>query len=295
MRVEVMFAFFPYKGEEHPDIRAWAVKTMFAAKKDPRVGNLFHKDFDDTPITMTRNLAVKEAIRNEVDILVMIDNDMRPDMYLAKSPLAKPFWDSSFDFMLKHSGPCCVAAPYCGPPPHENVYIFRAARKQSDHPNLDFSLDQYGREEAAVRGGIEEVAALPTGLFMLDMRAITGKAIDPPWFDYDYADPPFNTVKATTEDCFFTRNLTLAGVPVYVNWDAWAGHHKRKCVGKPTLLTMEHVRKDFRAALGRDFTCKERLVDIRSDGLENMLFNPPAIPEMRCEGNRFASTASTKP
>lgn len=265
MKLSVMFAFFPYQQVEHPDIRRWTVPTILKCKADPRIGEIHHIDCDDTPITMTRNLACKRAKEVGADLLCMIDNDMRPDLYLG-TPGAKPFWDSTLDFMIKHHGPCCVAAPYCGPPPHENIYVFRLAKKQSDHPNQDFAIEQFSREDAAPRAGIEEVAALPTGLFLMDVRGLD--AIDPPWFDYDYADPPFNTRKSTTEDVFFTRNLTLAGVPVYCNWDAWAGHHKRKCVGKPVLLCQDAIRKDLRDAIQRGYNCNERLIDIRSGGIE---------------------------
>jgi hypothetical protein len=39
-----------------------------------------------------------------------------------------------------------------------------------------------------------------------------------------------------------TRDLSFAGAeklgynPVYCNWDAWAGHWKPKCVGKPQMI-----------------------------------------------------------
>ena len=70
------------------------------------------------------------------------------------------------------------------------------------------------------------------------------------------------TEKATTEDVYFTRNLSLAGVPNYVNWDSWAGHVKRKVVGKPTLLTADSVRESFREAVMANRRANERLTFI---------------------------------
>jgi hypothetical protein len=263
MKASVLFARFPFGGSEHPDTTDWLVRTVLEAKADRRVGDVFHTRVDDTPITMSRNRVLKQALDLGVDLVCMIDSDMRPDL-LAGQPGARPFWASSLDFMLSHPGPCLVAAPYCGPPPHENVYVFEWSRAQSDHPDADLKLEQYTRERAQMLGGIQEAAALPTGLILIDTRALA--SVKPPWFEYEYEDPPFDTRKATTEDVYFTRNLSLAGVPNYCNWDAWAGHHKRKCVGKPSLLTVENVREEFREALRRGISAGERLVDVRRKG-----------------------------
>lgn len=257
MQHSLLIARFPFGGSEHPDTTDWLVQTVLKAKGDPRISAVHHTRVDDTPITMGRNRVLKQALDARIDLVLMIDSDMKPDL---KVPGAKPFWDTSLDFLLKHQGPCCIAAPYCGPPPHENVYVFRLASYQSDHPNWDIRLDQYGREDVAHRAGFEEVAALPTGIFLMDMRAL--KFIQPPWFEYEWADPPFHTKKASTEDVFFTRNLSWAGVPQYVNWDAWAGHHKRKCVGKPSLLTRDAVQKELRAAIIRNHSSQDRLIDV---------------------------------
>ena len=255
MKAKVMFARFPFKRSEDPAVAKWLVPTVLKCKNDGRVGEVLHLEVDDTPITMSRNRACRAAQKLGVDILCMIDSDMQPDL-----PGQRPFWDTSFEFMLRHEGPCCVAAPYCGPPPHENVYVFRWATYQGDHPNTDLHLEQYPREDACQRAGFEEVGALPTGLMLIDMRALD--VISPPWFEYEYKDPPFNTEKSTTEDVFFTRNLSLAGVPQYVNWDAWAGHVKMKVVGKPSILTCDAIREQFREAVSRNAREGEKIMDI---------------------------------
>lgn len=250
MRFDVMIAGFPYGGSEHPDVGAWIGGLRVKLVKDAeRIGRIEYHHFDDTPITMTRNAAIKTALDRKMDILVMVDSDMSPDFYLDR-PLAKPFWDSSFEFLINHQGPCVIAAPYCGPPPEENCYIFHWVKKESEHPNVDLKMSMIPREMAAKCSGMQEVAALPTGLIMIDMRAIAH--LSPPWFEYDYADSPYNTQKATTEDVYFTRDCSFAGVKVYSNWDAWAGHWKRKRVGPPTILTPDMVREDCRKAVANN-------------------------------------------
>ncbi len=231
---------------EVPDIREWMIPTVMAASQDPRVGNVRIWNLADTPITMTRNRAVLMAREYEVDILLMVDSDMKPDV-MAGQPDAKPFFQSSFDFLVNHysKGPCVIGAPYCGPPPVECVYVFRWQNMQSHNPNPDFQLEMYDRHTAVKLAGIQDCAALPTGLIMYDMRAFEltepRTDADKPWFYYEWKDR-FAADKASTEDVTQTRDLSLVGMqklgynPVYCNWDAWAGHWKPKCVAKPQVI-----------------------------------------------------------
>jgi hypothetical protein len=110
-------------------------------------------------------------------------------------------------------------------------------------------LEQYTREEAAQRTGIEEVAALPTGLILMETDCFAG--LDVPHCYYEYEDATESN-KASTEDVTLTRDLGLNGVPQFVNWSAWAGHWKWKCVVKPRLLTSEMIGQKFRNKIQRE-------------------------------------------
>jgi hypothetical protein len=183
-KLNLLFATFPYGGNgasasEHPDIRNWLLANVPKATGDDRVGQVIVGDFNDTPITMTRNRAVLEARQQGFDVLVMVDSDQRPDKYLPGlypdepgDPAARPFWDDAFNFLYDHweKGPVCIGAPYCGCPPCENVFVFEWRNLQSEHPNVDMNLSQYSREEAHQMAGIQPCAALPTGVIMFDMR-----------------------------------------------------------------------------------------------------------------------------
>ena len=76
-----------------------------------------------------------------------------------------------------------------------------------------------------------------------------------------------------------TRDLALAGVqkwgynPVLCNWDAWAGHWKPKCVGKPHILSAKDVSSKLVEAVEGDFDPSTKLVDLRWNV-------KPAKPEM---------------
>lgn len=236
---------------EVPDIREWMVPSVAAMSKDDRVQDIKIWNLSDTPITMTRNRAVIMARDFGVDILVMVDSDMKPDLYTGQAD-AKPFIQSSFDFLVGHysKGPVCIGAPYCGPPPHECVYVFRWQNMRSNNVNPDFQLEMYDRHTAAKLAGIQECAALPTGLIMYDMRCFgltePKTDTDKPWFYYEWSNK-YATEKASTEDVTQTRDLSLVGTqklgynPVFCNWDAWAGHWKPLCVGKPLHIDASGV------------------------------------------------------
>lgn len=292
-KLNIGIAGYPYGGNGatsslHPDIKDWTVLTVLAAKADERIGEVFHKDFSDTPITMTRNASVEWAKKAGVDVLLMVDSDQAPDMYVGSDPLAKPFFASSFDFLYAHydKGPVTIVAPYCGPPGHpvsggwENVYVFKWANQHSDEPQRDeFKLDAFDRDEASRLMGISEIGAGPTGLCMIDMRAF--QHMTHPYFYYQYEGdgelcprchqhaPGPQAQKSTTEDVAFFRDMSLAisaklGYnPVFCNWDSWAGHWKPKCVGKPTALKASQISQKMRDALDRGEDRGMRIMNVQ--------------------------------
>jgi predicted O-methyltransferase YrrM len=273
-KLKIGFARFPYAGNggseaEDPSIADWLVKTTLAIKADPRCEDeVWSFCKSDTPIPMVRNEALKRAMDAGVDVLVMIDSDQIPDLHLGTDPEAKPFWDTSFEFLYQHwdKGPCCIAAPYCGGFPHPikggttNVYVAEWRANEDDPVSRVPSLEILTREEAARRVGIEEMSAVPTGLYMIDTRV--GKILKPEWFYYKYHDPPYNTRKSGTEDFNFTRDASLAGVPQFCNWDAWAGHRKSRISGKPRIMSIDHVRENLRAAILSGLASNERITEL---------------------------------
>jgi hypothetical protein len=259
---------------EVPDIREWMVPLVVTASRDPRIDQIRVWNLADTPITMTRNRAVLQAREYGVDVLIMVDSDMKPDKY-AGTEGALPFFTSSFDFLVNHyhKGPVVIGAPYCGPPPAECVYVFRWQNMSSENPNPDFQLEMYDRHTAVKMAGIQECAALPTGLIMYDMRAFgltePKKEGDKPWFYYEWKTL-HHADKASTEDVTMTRDLSLVGAqvlgynPVFCNWDAWAGHWKPKCVGKPQVIAAEGVSHKLKDCWAADVSPSTKLIDFRS-------------------------------
>lgn len=256
-KFHIGFCTFSYGGNggiasEVPQIREWMVPLVASLTKDQRIASVRYWNIADTPVTMSRNKAVLDARAAGVDVLVFIDSDMSPDLYMGYDPSAKPFFQSSFDFLVDHyhNGPCVIGAPYCGPPPHECVYVFEWRDMRSNNPNPDWQLKMYERQQAAKLAGIQPCAALPTGLIMFDMRAFEVTEPqndgDNPWFYYEFTDK-HQAQKASTEDVTMTRDLSLVGQeklgysPVFCNWDAWAGHHKPLVVGKPQFVEPKDI------------------------------------------------------
>jgi hypothetical protein len=278
-KFNVAFAHFAYGGNggissETPDIREWQVPLVASLARDSRVGEIRIFNISDTPITMSRNRAIMQARGMGVDVLVMVDSDMKPDC----EPDGKPFFQTSFDFLVDHyaKGPCVIGAPYCGPPPVECVYVFRWQNHQSGHASPDFQLEMYDRSTAMKMAGIQECAALPTGLIMFDMRAFD--LIEPeseaskPFAYYEWKDK-YAAEKASTEDVTMTRDLSLVGTqklgynPVYCNWDAWAGHWKPKCVGKPRVIDAQGVSAKLKQCWEANYDPGVKIVDLKAKWL----------------------------
>lgn len=241
----VLVAQFPGNNSSHPRTNSWVARLFATLCMDPEIGPENVGDWwkATTPVTMARNQCMLFAEREKYDYVLMVDSDMAPDDAGDIGQNVKPFWDSTWEFMKNHQGPCVVAAPYCGPPPIENVLVFRYRNSESDASSPNFQLDQYSREEAAAMQGIQRAAALATGLMMIDMRAI--RKMNHPRFYYTYTDET-QSILSGTEDVTFSRDLHIMGIPIYCNWDAWAGHMKQKQVLKPKPLGIDCIPKQIR-------------------------------------------------
>ena len=276
-RYSLAFYRFPYGGREDTECVDWLMETYHKAKTDPRFATVTKARLNDTPITMTRNAALVEARRKGYDFLVMVDSDMSPDVeLLAGDHTAKPFFDVAVDYAIASPKPCVIAAPYVGPPPHENVYVFQWANRGGtlDPVAARAHLDQFTREQAGMMAGIQPVAALPTGLMLIDLRALDN--LPHPYTYYEYKDGGSDECdachqkargpeaeKASTEDVTFTRDLGLLGVPILCAWDSWAGHNKRYTARKPRPYTTDVVAHKMREAIARGVLAGEQQVMVQ--------------------------------
>jgi hypothetical protein len=291
MKYKLALCRFPGSGWENSDLTTWLMVNFHKMKCDERIeGILDVTEANDTPIPMLRNRAVKQALAAGCDYILMVDADMIPDYLVGQDPHARPFWDEAWEFMMDRRDceevqlaeerferfpPATIAAPYCGPPPHECIYVFRWSDFESDTPDPNMRLQMLERQEVYRYTGIQQVAALPTGLILYDTRVFTHPDNDPPWFDYEYADKEHST-KATTEDVFQTRNASFLGMPQLCAWSCWAQHLKWKKVGRPQPLTVDRVHHTLEAAVRRGHKPDERVQFVRRGLLDH-----PDNPWMR--------------
>jgi hypothetical protein len=290
-KYKILVAQFPGGNSTHPDVADYVAGLMFQLRTHPDFGpgNVGMFKIADTPITMGRNRVMKLAEDQGYDYVLMIDSDMSPDL---PYPDAVPFFDAAWEFTKKHNGPCVVAAPYCGPPPGEDVYVFHWHCSESDSANPNFQIGNVNRYEAAGLRGIQRVAALPTGLMLIPVEAV--KRLAHPYFYYEWTDER-QTHKLSTEDVTFARDLDVVGVPQYCAWSSWAGHHKSKLVGRPEripggsvpLFLRERAEELAREKLAGDLTEHEDKTGQTAEAkkVESRLKVPASLAEHKAVKN----------
>ena len=289
-KLNVLFAFFCYTGNSTGTSVVWPVASWWAQtacrlkteeKFISRIGDFWEYEVSDTPITMTRNKVVEVARKRGADIIVMVDSDMHPDVHLKDDPTAERFFDVAFDAIYEHwdKGPLVVGAPYGGSPPHENMFVFTWEAKANMGDESPFELRQYLRSEAQQMMGLQECAALPTGLIAYDIRAFD--CIEKPYFAYEWLDESASQ-KASTEDVQNTRDISLSCIkihgynPLRCAWSSWAGHGKYWCVGKPNKYTADDVAGNLVKAVERGIKHDEREIDLTANwDLSNIKTAPP--------------------
>lgn len=297
--LDVFVGFPSYGGNggissEVPDIREWWAETMLEMRGDPRISQIFSRTIADTPITMVRNRFVRMAKEAGAHLLLMVDSDQNPNLW--KQIGGKPFWKTAFDAIYDHygKGPLVVGAPYCGTPnAGENCYVFYWDDNGSHGEETGMRLEMYPRQLAAQMSGVQECAALPTGMILYDMRAFdliepvsltpdqvldqfregkltqsqTLAALAGGYFHYEWKDTHADE-KSSTEDVQNTRDISLAGIhklgynPVRCAWDCWVGHWKPWCVGKPQMYGAAQVAASLRVAVESGYDPAAKVVDL---------------------------------
>ena len=276
-KLNVLLHTFSYAGTSTGSSLCWetaqwitntALRLNREEKFKDRIEHVGVRSVSDTPVTMVRNEAVQYARQIKADILVMVDADMTPDVHLhdGMDLTARPFIDVAFDKIYEHwdRGPLVIGAPYGGPPPIENTYVFLWEQLGNLGDESHFGIRMYTRNEAQQMAGLHECAALPTGLIAFDMRIFD--ILEPPYFFYEWKDK-YQAEKSSTEDVASTRNMSMTCIdqygynPLLCAWSSWAGHNKVWCVKKPNKFGPENVTGTLREALRRPER-NDRIIDI---------------------------------
>lgn len=259
-KVDVIVCVFTYNSFCHVDLLTYTHMVTQQLQNHPRVGMVKIASSHGYPTDRVRNAVLKEAHKCGYHFALMLDDDMKPDLLLSDPKAgAVPFAPTAIDFALAHDGPCFVGAPYCAGPPYQEVVVMKNRERFPDQPDKSgHALDKYTRDEAAGMSGVGEVAALPTGCLLVDTRVT--QILPPPWFSYEYADPPYNTALASTEDVVFTRNAHWCGVRQFCTWSSWSGHWKRLLTGKPRVCAVDEIPVEIHRAWAAGWRPKAAVV-----------------------------------
>ena len=309
--VDVLVAVLCYGGNGGvatiiPEIAFWLLGLQKKLVADQRIGRVEVRRYGDVPLTFERNRISRDAVEGGFDLTLSLDSDNQPDIEVGKKPWAEPFWESSFDFIfdrMVRGLPTVMVSPYCGPPPQENIYVFKFENEGTGRRAPRCKLEQYGRNHAAIMRGIQPCDAGPTGVILIttsayyllqfdkrptaeilsdfkagtiDMEATIRKLRSHSWFRYDSSDG-FESHKTGTEDVIFTRDVAMAGQfkhgepVVFCNWDSWSGHWKPICVMPPTAIALEDINAMFEEAVLANRHAGEELREV--DFTKNL---PPA-------------------
>lgn len=246
-RVKVLVAVPSYDGRVHSDVMLYLCGLGGALGDHPRIDRFQVVVECGYPCDRVRNLICAKALAAGFDFVLMIDDDMKPDVMVGIDPAAVPFLPAALDFALAQPTPVCVGAPYLSAPPRQDVLVMRWAERVPDTPDaLGLDMRKYTREEAATLTGFARAAALPTGMLLIDLRCLA--VVPKPWFAYEFDDAD-HTKLASTEDIVFTRNADWSGVPQFAAWSSWAGHHKRYLTHRPQVAPVEALPKALHKAL----------------------------------------------
>ncbi len=246
-KVSLLVAVPTYDGRLSADVMTYCAGLANTAMDAcPRLAGVAVTTESGYPTDRVRNLILSKALASGFDFVLMIDDDMKPDVGLGQDPDAVAFLPAALNFAVAHDGPCFVGAPYTSAPPFQRVLVMRWAERVPDQADgTGLELRSYTREEAAGMAGVGRVAALPTGMLLIDMRAV--KSHPRPWFSYEFEDEG-HTKLASTEDVVFTRDADWLGVPQYCAWSSWAGHHKRYTTCRPRTVPLDAVPKAIHKA-----------------------------------------------
>jgi len=163
------------------------------------------------PTDIARNRIVKAALDCKADAVMMIDSDCVPPNGVFLPLLTK---------VLTHQ--CVAACPYVAK--HGGVCVaFKEPKTMHEIEKMT------GWHEVQTCG--THLIAFTTSVF---------NYIPMPWFHYEY-NSTHTGFRAGAEDTVFLNKVNKEGIPIYVNFDLWAGHILPRVATKPKALTMADI------------------------------------------------------
>lgn len=213
-------------GTEHHQVGTWMLETGMSLGRHPRIDKVWAHVDTRYRIHNSRNWCARWALEKGVDYLCFIDGDMHADFRLFNQLLpeeaqpdarrwARPFLQSSLEFMWQ-SDAGVVAAPAVSGPPDNKINVFVADES-------DMSMARLKHEELRNQSPcFMRVCAIGTGLMLIDMDVF--RKLPEPWFEDLEDDKKYEVIHS--QDCHFCVKCNQIEIPVYANLFAPARHIK---------------------------------------------------------------------
>ena len=186
---------------------------------DPELSNIEIIDcpIQKFPTDTARNVLVNIAHQHNVDLLFMIDEDASPPY---------SFFKQAIQFLTKQPIPSVYGCPYLSGDGEAQVFRFIPVHSP-DPVQPAWKLLRIPRAEAFIKKGVDRVASIGTHCICYDMRVFN--QIAKPYYRYSYNED--HTAVVETEDCYAHRNMVQNNIPIFCNFDSWAGHWKLQEIG----------------------------------------------------------------
>lgn len=197
---------------EAPTVGTWLFMLGAKLRDYPEIKAILGGHYCQPRIHLSRNWLVRDARQDGATHLLMVDPDMWPDRYADQT--GKFFFTEAWKFALEHPG-CVYAAPYCGRPPEMPIHVFGVNRENK--------MVRLQRDQARQMRGWHQVAAVGTGLMLIDMKIFD--RLQTPYFADVYHDETQSELK-NSQDIWFAQQCSKAGVPIFVNFDTPAAHQQ---------------------------------------------------------------------
>lgn len=224
-KFDIAFARTCSYGTEHFQVGSWMLETGMALGRHPRINKVWTTVDTRYRIHNSRNWMARWAIERNIDYLCFIDGDMHADFRVPNSAAgtnpdarewARPFLQSSLEFMLA-SDAAVVAAPAVSGPPDNNLNVFVA------DPLDERGMKRLTREELRTQPPcFMRVCAIGTGLMLIDVDVF--RKLPEPWFEDLEDEKKYEVLHS--QDCHFCVKCNQIEIPVYANLFAPARHLK---------------------------------------------------------------------
>lgn len=217
---------------EHFQVGTWLMMTGLSLRTDPRIGNVWTHVDTRYRIHNSRNWCARWALEKGVDYLCFIDGDMHADFRLHNPLLpdkdqpdarqwARPFLQSSLEFMLQSDAGVIGAPAVSGPPDNKiNTFII----DKYDDGSFSAPRRMQPADIQQTRPCFLPVVAIGTGLMLIDMDVF--RKVPEPWFEDVEDDKKYEVERS--QDCNFCFKCNEIDIAVYANLFAPARHIKHQ-------------------------------------------------------------------